>query len=322
LNNLLSVDLIDITFDFRSDTPLGKDPDTYSPTLLWYHRLLWSKPLPSAAPFKLDIKTPPPMYLHHLSQLGEFWLSSDAVIPTFTRWPRLKHITEQIPEAENEAFRTIGYTIGAMMVCPGNKIDRKPTLNGARGFHPKIRDRFDLTVECIRRHYTGLLPNPLGDCLARYPDFFRLFGDFAGYVEFFLLQDLVDDVSSTVKFFMPFDNFTGSQLPSNLDAYLGYRQRAIEFIESRNRRIVSYARSGLEIDSSVTKPVIEDAKLKAVLAQAQANGDRAVFDAFLAVGERLGLYARPYVVGVMFTPPRNKTRMLFTLGTGKGGIQL
>jgi hypothetical protein len=70
LNNLLPVDLIDITFDFRSDTPLGKDPDTYSPTLLWYHQLLWSKPLPSAAPFKLDIKTPPPMYLHHFSQLG------------------------------------------------------------------------------------------------------------------------------------------------------------------------------------------------------------------------------------------------------------
>jgi hypothetical protein len=32
---------IDITFDFRSDTPPGKDPDTWSPTLRSYHQLLW-----------------------------------------------------------------------------------------------------------------------------------------------------------------------------------------------------------------------------------------------------------------------------------------
>jgi len=39
---------IDITFDFRSDTPgyPKKDPDALSPTLRRYHKLLWSKPLP------------------------------------------------------------------------------------------------------------------------------------------------------------------------------------------------------------------------------------------------------------------------------------
>jgi integrase len=42
--------MIDTTFDFRSDTPPGLDPDTYSPTLRRYHRLLWSKPLPSGVP--------------------------------------------------------------------------------------------------------------------------------------------------------------------------------------------------------------------------------------------------------------------------------
>ena len=43
-----------ITFDFRSDTPPGRDPDALSPTLRRYHQLLWSKPLPSGAPFELD----------------------------------------------------------------------------------------------------------------------------------------------------------------------------------------------------------------------------------------------------------------------------
>ena len=99
-------DVIDTTFDFRSDTPPGKDPDACSPTLRRYHQLLWSKPLPHGAPFELDVTTPS-VYLHHLSELGEFFLTSDTVIPTFTRWRIMKHITEQIPEAENEAFRSV-----------------------------------------------------------------------------------------------------------------------------------------------------------------------------------------------------------------------
>ena len=38
--------MIDITFDFRSDSS-GKDPDSYSPTLNAYHKTLWSKQLPN-----------------------------------------------------------------------------------------------------------------------------------------------------------------------------------------------------------------------------------------------------------------------------------
>ena len=81
---------IDITFDFRADTPPGKDPDDRSPTLRRYHQILWSKPFPSGAPFELDVTTPG-TYLHHLSELGEFSLSSDAVIPSLSRAPELKH---------------------------------------------------------------------------------------------------------------------------------------------------------------------------------------------------------------------------------------
>jgi hypothetical protein len=136
---------IDITFDFRSDTPPGGDPDALSPTLRRYHQLLWSKPLPSGVPFVLDVTTPP--YLHHRSELGEFWLSSDAVIPTFSRELRLAHIIDQIPEVKREEFNRIGYTIGGMMVFPANRVGGAMTINGARGFHPRIKDRFDLTVE-------------------------------------------------------------------------------------------------------------------------------------------------------------------------------
>jgi hypothetical protein len=118
------------------------------------------------------------------------------------------------------------------------------TINGARGCHPRIKDRFDLTVECIRRYYLGEEPNPLGAALARYAAFFALFGDFAGYAEFFLLQDLVDVLTSTVRFFMPFEDFTASPLPASLEAYIGYRRAAIAFLEARNRRIDAYTRAG------------------------------------------------------------------------------
>jgi hypothetical protein len=235
--------MIDIAFDFRTDTPPGKDPDTASPALRRYHQLLWSKPLPNGAPFDLDITTPN-VYLHHLSDLGEFFLSSDAVVPSF-RW--LTPIVSQLPEADLEEFMHIGYTIGGMMIFPGNRVGGKMTINGARGFHRSIRDRFDLTVECIRRHYSDQ-PSPLGETFARYADFFGLFGDFAGYVDFFYLQDIVNEVSSAVRFFMPFENFTGSPLPGTIDSYVGYRERAIEFIHSRNRRIADHIRHHPPLD--------------------------------------------------------------------------
>ncbi len=48
--------LIDTSFDVRLDTPEGKDPDSYSPTLRRYHQLLWSKELPCGAKLELDDK--------------------------------------------------------------------------------------------------------------------------------------------------------------------------------------------------------------------------------------------------------------------------
>jgi hypothetical protein len=228
---------IDITFDFRSDTQPGRDPDSHSPTLRSYHKLLWSKPLPGGVDFEL-VDTTPRVYLHHQSEIGEFFLSSDAVIPTFTRESRISDIIEQIPIEELDAFNSIAYTMGGMMVFPGNQIDRKMTINAQRGCHPRIKDRFDLTVECIRRHYRNE-SSPLSETLERYADFFGLFGDFRGYVEFFLLQDLVTADFSVVKFFTPFYDFEPLPLPASTEAYNAYKRQAVEFIQARNHRILA-----------------------------------------------------------------------------------
>ena len=237
-----TVQEIDTTFDFRTDAG-GKDPDSHSPTLRRYHQILWSKPLPNGAMFELD-STTPGEYLHHKSQLGEFWLASDSVIPTFKRSPLARPATEQLEPGEVEEFRALGYTIGGMMVFPGNRVGGKQTLNGARGFNPRIRDRMDLTLECIRRHYAGdsSKVNPLGSVLSRYADFFSLFENFEGYVRFFLLDDMVTDDFGQVRFFMPFDDFATSRpLPQTLRAYRAYRDASVAFIEARNRRIDAIA---------------------------------------------------------------------------------
>jgi hypothetical protein len=231
---------MDITFDFQSDTPPGKDPDALSPTLHSYHRLLRSKPLPSGVLFNLQ-DARPKGYLQHRSGLGEFFLSSDSVIASFRKERRrkLSSVFDNIPEAEQAAFLGITYTIGGMIVFPSNSVDGKMTINGARGCSPKIKDRFDLTVECVRRYYRGQ-ESPLSDVLARYGTFFALFEDFRGYIDFFLLQDIVADDYSSVRFHAPFKGFDKSPIPANLDEYLAYRQLATQFIKARNQRILEF----------------------------------------------------------------------------------
>jgi Family of unknown function (DUF6994) len=231
----------DPTFDFRSDAG-GDDPDSTSPTLRDYHMLLWSKPLPDGAYFELDDITAG-AYLHHRSEHGEFFLASDAAIPTFIRYLRIPDFVRLIPKSQRDEFDTITYQMGGMMLFPGNKIDGKQTINGAKGFNRQICDRLDLTVECIRQHYQHNLEgnNPLADVLSRYGDFFALFEDFGGFVDFFLLQDLVSDDFSSVRFFMPHEGLGTSPLPSTLDSYQVYRKSAVEFVEARNRRMTDYA---------------------------------------------------------------------------------
>ena len=126
------------------------------------------------------------------------------------------------------------------LTSPPGQVDCKWTINQARGCLRKISDRFDLTLECIRRHYEGQ-SSPLGATLARYRDFFALFESFSGYVDFFLLQDLVSDDRSAVTFFMPFDDFKTPSVPKDRDTYTEYRRRSIEFIVARNRRIDRHA---------------------------------------------------------------------------------
>jgi hypothetical protein len=70
--------------------------------------LLWSKPLPGGANFDLD-DTRPGAYLYHGSTLGQSFLSSDTVIPSFTRWGFAAAHPLLITAVQNEAFMAIRF---------------------------------------------------------------------------------------------------------------------------------------------------------------------------------------------------------------------
>src|SRR5689334_15891995 len=105
---------IDVMFDFRTDATTD-DPDQSSPALRRYHQALWSKPLPNGHHLDLDTTTPW-SYLHHSSDLGEFFLTSDSIIPTFSYWLSTAELIAKLPTTEVEEFVAIGYTIGGMMI--------------------------------------------------------------------------------------------------------------------------------------------------------------------------------------------------------------
>jgi len=215
----------------------GGDPDATSPTLRAYHKLLWSKPLPSGDLFDLN-DNKPGYYLYHNSALGDFSLGSDSITHSYKNQIKKKWLTTQIPGEVQELFDH-GSTIGAFIIFPNKQVNRKNTINQARGVIRLIDDRFDLTLECIRRFYIGE-PSPLGEDLERYASFFKLFETFTGYVEFYLLNDLVDEFGK-VKFYLPFDDFRSPPEFKDIEDYLVYKNRVESFIKSRNRRIEAYA---------------------------------------------------------------------------------
>jgi hypothetical protein len=232
--------MINIDYDFRTDSN-GGDVDKYSSTLRKYHKILWSKPLPNGNNFSLD-DSKENVYLYYKTDSQEYFLSSDSIVHTYSKWKRTENIINQIPKNEINDFLNIAYTIGGYIIFPSNRINNLPTINMERGTNQKIDDRFDLTLECIRRHYNGE-KSPLTETLERYDNFFKLFIDFQGYCNFFLLQDLTIDNYKKIKYFLPFNNFEIGQYPKSIEEYYKYKNNSIEFNKNRNNRIENYIKN-------------------------------------------------------------------------------
>jgi hypothetical protein len=226
---------IDTSFDFRSDSN-GKDPDAHSPTLRKYHSFLWSKQLPIGERLEVEEINSALIYRFNMQTLK---FGSDSISNSYIGTKKIAHLIGQITQTEFEEFRDKGSTIGGYLIFPSEREGGKMTINGARGFNTKIADRFDLTLECIRLHYQRL-EHPLEETFTSPINkfFFSLFIDFKGYVDFFLLQDLVDSQYDKVSFFNQVQKpFTKSPIPETAAEYREYKTNTLEFVRLRNQRI-------------------------------------------------------------------------------------
>ena len=231
--------MIDPNFNFHSDAK-GGDPDRTSPTLKKYHQLLWSKILPNGDYFKLE-DNQPYHYLYYKSEEAVYALGSDTITHSYRNHTKKKWLTEQIPDEVNDLFLSAG-NIASYILFPSNKVRGNHTINQSRGVNRFIDDRFDLTLECIRRYYLNQI-SPLYCTLKRYEDFFKLFEDFRGYIDFFFLQDLYDENSQTILFYLPFDDFKMPPSFKSVEDYLIYKKGVLDFVNKRKDRIVEYAKS-------------------------------------------------------------------------------
>lgn len=121
-----------------------------------------------------------------------------------------------------------------MIIFPGNRINKKQKINQRRGTNREIEGRFDLTLECIRRHYlrrTSLLTDTLALCT----DFFDLFGVLRGYIDLFMLQDLVKGDYGAIHFFLEPGEFTTRPLPTSLPDYKRYRKASLAFVRTERQ---------------------------------------------------------------------------------------
>ena len=226
---------IDVNFDFRTDTPKGRDPDSDSPTMKEYHRLIYSKPLPDGKDFKLESNSSSYYYL----TWNDIRFGSDSIIASFRydsyQWMHDK-LKIRLPDYNKymQDYRHKAYTVGGEIIFP--KHQKPQSINQRRGCDHKIRDRFDLTLECIRLFYEGK-ESPLFKTIEYDKNFFNLFGNFENYVKFFFLDDLCTSDYKNVIFWLDFDGFKPEPFPRTEDEYLDFIDKELLFVKKRNERI-------------------------------------------------------------------------------------
>ena len=237
---------IDITFDFTTDTPNywecfyakenRPDPDSKSPVMRQYQQILYSRILPNGEFFELKQGNSPDKYLYW----KDFCFGSDSIINMYIHHKTLKRLIDDVKkEIANfdkfyEEYLRKSYTIGGEIIFP----KYPKSINVERGrYNGKIKDRFDLTLECIRRYYNDE-QSPLYDTLKANDKFFELFIDFKGYVDFFYLNDLVSEDYKSVKFYLNFDNFKSTDpRPQTVEEWKTLYDKQMEFLNKRNLRI-------------------------------------------------------------------------------------
>ena len=241
---------INTRFDFTTDTKgfwesfwennrlgqIKKDPDAMSRTMWFYQYCLYRRILPNGE-F---------MDLQDAGRRRFLWkgreLSSDSIINNmrFKRYPLMEEIISQRSgfREDTEEYLHRSYTIGGAIIFPV-----RPSINSIRGNNYDVSDRFDLTLFCIKKYYEGCKKlqesglDMLLQAVIQCSWFFDSFVDFKGYVDYFFLNDLVDE-DYNIKFWL---GHIGR--PNSVSEYNSFVGKMMDFLNKRNARIGKYANS-------------------------------------------------------------------------------
>ena len=220
------------------------DPDAFSERLYDFYETIWNSQRQ-----KLNLNLPEVQKVWN----GQAWelvgvadkslrLGTDSVMSIYWHRCDMRGFIAQLIEAKGDDFKHFirdylqdANTTGGFMLFPRHR----QSLNQARGVNAVINDRFDFTLECIRRNYLQQ-DNPLQAALDNDKAFFDSFGTFEKYVDFFCLNN------SWVKDGQVFNlmdnkslenyNFDKNPLPTK-DNWWGFYNNIMERLSSRNEQI-------------------------------------------------------------------------------------
>jgi hypothetical protein len=237
--------IIDVNFNFTTDCSYwdgynngdsDTDPDIMSPTLRLYQQILYSRKTPCGK--TIILKQGKNVNYDYLVYQDNR-LASDNIINMFERynlpWSREAQIDNYNDKIKQ--YKLASYIIGAEILFPKHK----DSINQWRGKNKQIQDRFDLTLECIKRFYDGE-QNPLNETLNKDKWFFDLFVNFKGYIDFFFLNDLVSLSYKQIKFFLGNYNdvFIRPPFPQNKHEWQKLYDNQMNFLQQRTNRIKQF----------------------------------------------------------------------------------
>lgn len=182
------------------------DPDAFSEILYDFYAELWKY---QKEKLKLNVPEVENKWKGSYWELigvnnNQFRLGTDSIMSIY--WHRFD-MREFIKKLIKENFRNFikeyllkSNKIGGYIVFPRHI----QSINQQRGTCSKVNDRFDLTLECIRRYYVEKEnDNPLFSVLNKDEKFFNMFGEdkegFEKYTEFFCLNESYDDKQNWVN---------------------------------------------------------------------------------------------------------------------------
>ena len=224
--------LFDVKYQFHQckKNNMKFDVDLHCRKIYEYHQKLWQKKLPNGANLDLQIKYKGGSFFL-LNNKSGIRFGSDSILHTYRHFKKgyIREVIEKFNVEKLNKFYEEITSIGGYIIFPKHI----NSLNQRRGTHALVKDRFDITLDSIRKYYQKDKSDyPLKKVIEKDGEFFSWFLTFKSYVSFFHLEDLVNPKTEEIIFFLE-----DKPLPISKEGYLAYKDKVLLFLKNRNKRI-------------------------------------------------------------------------------------